>query len=51
MDLFTLEDHPNTLAPLAPDNLLVVLHNLGPVRWERERVRWVVRAGKPVWRG
>lgn len=33
MDLFTLKDHPNTLAPLAPDNFLVMLHNLGEVGW------------------
>jgi hypothetical protein len=32
MPLFSLKDHPNTLAPLGPDNLLVVLHNLGTVR-------------------
>jgi hypothetical protein len=31
MDLFDLKDHPNTLAPLEPDNFLVVLHNLGSV--------------------
>jgi hypothetical protein len=31
MDLFDLKDHPNTLAPLEPDNFLVLLHNLGSV--------------------
>lgn len=35
MPLFSLKDHPNTLAPLGPDNLLVVLHNLGTVRGGR----------------
>ena len=32
MPLFTSKDHPNTLAPMAPNNLLVMLHNLGDVR-------------------
>lgn len=36
MDLFSLRDHANTLAPLDDDNFLVVLHNLGQVR-SRER--------------
>jgi hypothetical protein len=36
MDLFTLKDHPNTLAPLAPDNFLVMLHNLGEVSEHRD---------------
>ena len=31
MELFSLRDHPNTLAPLDDDNFLVVLHNLGQV--------------------
>jgi len=31
MELFSLRDHPNTLAPLSHDNFLVVLQNLGTV--------------------
>lgn len=36
MPLFTLKDHVNTLAPLRPNEMLAVLHNLGNVRRARE---------------
>jgi hypothetical protein len=32
MPLFTLKEHPNTLAPLADGEIWAVLHNLGEVR-------------------
>lgn len=59
MPLFTLKDHVNTLAPLRPNEMLAVLHNLGNVRGGRghaarqsqrllEGRRW--RAKRAAWR-
>lgn len=47
LDLFTERDHPNTLAPLEPGGLWVVLHNRGKVR-AAGRGRQVVIAGRAL---
>jgi hypothetical protein len=44
--VFSPQDHPNTLAPLGPGQLWVVLHNLGEVGWAGPGVQSCWGVGK-----